>query len=180
MAVASFSIRPIDDDERDEFGRVVTATWGSPIVLSRGGAHDVRELPALVAVEAVTGAWLGTAAYRMEGDECELVEIEAHERHRGVGTALLEAVAVAARAAGANRMWLITTNDNLDAMRFYQRRGFHLVRLWPDAVMESRRRKPEIPTIGDYGIPIRDEVELEIDLRAPAEADRRGHASEER
>jgi ribosomal protein S18 acetylase RimI-like enzyme len=63
----------------------------------------------------------------VEGDSCELVTIDSLDEGSGVGTALVEAVAKAARAAGCCRLWLITTNDNLRALRFYQRRGFELV-----------------------------------------------------
>jgi hypothetical protein len=57
---------------------------------------------------------------------------------------------------------VITTNDNLDALRFYQRRGFRLAALHRGAVDDSRARlKPQIPPIGDHGIKLRDELELE-------------------
>ena len=60
---------------------------------------------------------------------------------------------------------MVTTNDNLDALRFYQRRGFRLDRLRPGAVDVSRDTlKPEIPRTGEHGIPLRDEVELVMSL----------------
>ena len=61
-------------------------------------------------------------------------------------------------------MWLITTNDNLNALRFYQKRGFELVAVHRHAVDESRKIKPEIPLVGENGIPIRDELGLELAL----------------
>lgn len=61
----------------------------------------------------------------------------------------------------------MTTNDNLDALRFYQRRGWRLVAVHPDPLEESRRLKPSIPTVGLFGIPRRDELELEAGLEAP-------------
>ena len=75
----------------------------------------------------------------------------------------------AARGGGpdrARRAWLparglTTTNDNVDALRFYQRHGFRLVELRPGAVDAARRLKPEIPATGAHGIPLRDELELE-------------------
>jgi GNAT superfamily N-acetyltransferase len=161
---AACLVRPIRDDEREELGRRVADRWGSSIVVSRERAQDVLDLPALVAVAAPGGDWLGTASYRIEADECELVQIEAFERGRGVGSALLEAVVAVARSARAKRLWLVTTNDNLDAIRFYQRRGWRLVRVWRDAVTRARRLKPEIPLVGERGIPITDEIELELPL----------------
>ena len=78
----------------------------------------------------------------------------------GIGSALLDALRH--EIGDGERIWLVTTNDNLEALRFYQRRGFRLSALRTGAVDESRRRlKPQIPTVGDFGIPIRDEIELE-------------------
>ena len=73
-------------------------------------------------------------------------------------------VRAAAVAAGCRRLWLITTNDNLPALRFYQRRGFVLAALHRDAIAASRRLKPQIPLLGLDNIPIRDELELEMAL----------------
>jgi hypothetical protein len=62
----------------------------------------------------------------------------------------------------AQRVWLVTTNDNLDALRFYQRRGFRIAQVRPGAVDETRKTlKPSIAEVGDFGIPIRDEIVLE-------------------
>ena len=66
--------------------------------------------------------------------------------------------------SGCNRLWVITTNDNLDALRFYQRRGFRITKVHTDALTERRKLKPEIPETGLYEIPMRDEIELEKDL----------------
>jgi hypothetical protein len=40
--------------------------------------------------------------------------------------------------------------------------GFHLAFVRLGAVDESRKIKPTIPAIGEYGIPVRDEIELEL------------------
>ena len=75
---------------------------------------------------------------------------------------MIEAVWLLARRQGCTRLWVITTNDNVDALRFYQRRGFRLVRVHRGAVDRSRASlKPEIPPVGAYGIPLRDEIELD-------------------
>ena len=92
----------------------------------------------------------------------ELVAINAFERGKGIGTALIEAVA--ASLLGFDSLRLTTTNDNLDALRFYQRRGFQLSALRPGAVDAARRLKPSIPALGDYGIPLRDEIDLVLRL----------------
>jgi GNAT superfamily N-acetyltransferase len=81
-----------------------------------------------------------------------------------VVTALIEALISKLRAEGVSALRVTTTNDNLDALRFYQRRGFQIVAVRPGAVDESRRVKPSIPVIGEHGIPIRDEIELEREV----------------
>jgi len=135
--------------------------WGGALHARRGELVDVLASPGFVAEEG--GRRLGLATFRRDGGDCELAFIAAFERHRGVGTALLEAVRQA--AAGCERLWVVTTNDNLDALRFYQRRGFRLVDLRPEAVDEARATlKPAIGGVGEFGIPIRDELELELRL----------------
>ena len=139
----------------------VEGVWGETVV-SRGRSWRPADLPAFVAT--VGGEPAGLATWRVEGDEAELVSIEARLADRGVGTALLRAVRAAAADAGCRRLWLVTTNDNTSALRFYQRRGWVLVAVHLGALEASRRLKPSIPLRGNDGIPIRDELELECAL----------------
>lgn len=133
--------------------------WGGPVVVSRGILHNLLELPALIAER--DGARCGLLTYRVETTGWEIASINAVPLRLGTGTHLIEAVAHQAAEAGCRRLWLITTNDNVDALRFYQRRGFALVAVHRNAVDEARTLKPSIPLVGNYGIPIRDELELE-------------------
>jgi len=121
------------------------------------------DLPGFCAV-GQNGRPLGLATYEIIGDECQLVTLHAFQPFAGIGTALVQAVRDVAADEGCRRLWLITTNDNLDALRFYQRRDFELVAVHRDLRDTARRLKPSIPLVGDYGIPIRDELELEIGL----------------
>jgi GNAT superfamily N-acetyltransferase len=108
------------------------------------------------------GCLAGVLTYVVRSDACEVLTLHAVESWRGAGTALLAGVGRIAAERGCTRLWLITTNDNVDALRFYQRRGFTLAALRAGAVDHSRARlKPEIPLVGAYGIPLRDELELE-------------------
>lgn len=125
---------------------------------------DPLDHPALLAEDEQDGRLLGVVTYVLDRDgaHCEVLTLHTAQQWQGVGTALIEAVERLAAQQGCRRLWLITTNDNVDALRFYQRRGFCLAALHRGAVDDSRARlKPEIPTVGDYGIPLRDEVELE-------------------
>ena len=117
------------------------------------------ELPALVA--EADGERAGLATYRIEDGDCELVTLDALTVGGGIGGALVEALADTARAAGCARLHLVTTNDNLPALRLHQRHGVVLAAVRLDGVAASRRRKPQIPATGHAGIPIRDELVLE-------------------
>ncbi len=111
------------------------------------------------------GRLVGVLTYVVEGAGCEIPTLHVDDPRRGLGTTLVAAVEKVARRAGCARLSVITTNDNVDALRFYQRRGFRLAGLHPGGVDESRARlKPEIPETGEYGIPIRDELILEKEV----------------
>ncbi len=131
-------------------------------VARKGELVDATAHPQLIA-----GELQGVLTYVIDGEDCEVLTLHAEPRHTGAGTALLDAVARLAGEAGCSRLWLITTNDNVDALRFYQRRGFRLTNVHVGAVDDARARlKPQIPKIGDHGIPLRDELELELLLAA--------------
>jgi GNAT superfamily N-acetyltransferase len=154
------AVRPLGAADRAWAGGVLTDSWGGTTIVSLGQAHDTTALPGLVA--EFGGERLGLATYALdENGACELVTLDSLSPGRGVGGALLEAVVERAVGARCSRVWLITTNDNVRALRFYQRRGFDLVAVNRDAVTRARREKPQIPETGQEGIPLRHEVELE-------------------
>ena len=105
---------------------------------------------------------VGIATYAHGGDRSELaaLAVTADRRRRGIGGRLVDVVASAARRRGAGELWLVTTNDNLDALRLYQRHGFRLSALHAGAVDRARITKPTIPLLGRHGIPIHDELVL--------------------
>ena len=155
-------IRPLQDEDRDWVEQLITERWGGPLVVGRGRAWKPAELPGFAAYGE--GRCVGLVTYELENAACEIVTIDALVEGRGVGTALLEAVKAAARAAGCSRVRLVTTNNNLRALAFYQRRGFRLVALIPNAIADGRKLKPSIPEVDEDGLPIRDELHLELAL----------------
>lgn len=157
-----FEITSVDDAWRPWAMELIAQEWGGVLMVTRGRVHSMRELPGFIALHH--GEPVGLALYRLEGDECELMSLNSLVEGRGIGAALIEAVRRAAQNAGCRRLWLITTNDNLGALRFYQKRGFRLAALYPNALEDSRRLKPQIPLIGLEGIPLHDELELELKL----------------
>ncbi|MDQ2689433.1 MAG: GNAT family N-acetyltransferase, partial [Chloroflexota bacterium] len=140
----------------------VRDAWHGEVVIAHGDAYRPAEQEGVVALDG--DRIVGHASYRTRGREAELTAIVVEPRRAGIGTRLLERVEEACRGLGCARLGVTTTNDNLDALRFYQRRGFRLVGVRPGAVDEARVMKPEIPEIGSYGIPMRDEIDLELDL----------------
>jgi GNAT superfamily N-acetyltransferase len=157
-----FWIREAQEVDREWMREVATRRWGSPVVVSRGQAHSVESLPGLLAMRH---DWpLGLLTYHIAGSECEIITLDSMIGGMGLGTMLLAAIQQTARAARCQRLWLITTNDNTTALRYYQKRGFRLVAVHIDALEHSRRIKPEIPLIGNDGIPLRDEIELQMIL----------------
>jgi len=158
----SLVIREPQGGEHAWIERFLTGAWGSTTVVSRGTAHDASRLPALLAVE--NSEIVGLATFRLADGDCELVTLDALRPGQGIGSALLSAVGEDAGRHGCDRLWLITSNDNLNAIHFYQRRGMRLVAVHRGAIDEARRIKPSIPLIGEHGIPIHDEVEFELPL----------------
>ena len=154
------SVKPITDSDRAWVLGVVRH-WGADFVVTRGRKVYPAELDGFAA-EDEAGERIGLVTFEIVGDQCEIVTLDAFSRFSGVGTALIKEVSSVARRAGCRRIWLITTNDNIDALRFYQRRGFVIASVHCEAIAESRRMKPSISQIGQYGIPIRDEIEFEI------------------
>jgi GNAT superfamily N-acetyltransferase len=156
-------VRPREPADEPAVGAFL-AERHSARVARLGRLERPLDHPALLAER--DGALAGVLTYVIGRDECEILTLHAAEQWRGVGTALLEAVERIAAERGCRRLWLLTTNANVDALRFYQRRGFRLARLNPGAVDEARARlKPELPAVGEHGIPIRDELMLEKEPR---------------
>jgi GNAT superfamily N-acetyltransferase len=152
-------IRPREVADGPEVGRFL-ARWNAVRVARLGRVEMALEHPGLVAEDG--RRLVGVLTYILDGDQCEVLTLHVDQRGQGVGSALLATVRRVAAEASCSRLWLITTNDNVDALRFYQRRGFRLAALHVGAVDDSRARlKPEIPLIGAYGIALRDELELE-------------------
>jgi ribosomal protein S18 acetylase RimI-like enzyme len=153
-------IRTVEPKDQKWISKLLTQHWGSQMVVSRGILHDASRVPGFVA--SLEGEKVGLVTYHIEGQNCEIVTLDSWRKNQGVGTMLIEVVKSEAQRRGCQRLWLITTNDNLPALGFYQKRGFNQVAVHPNAIKESRRLKPSIPNIGLNGIPIRDEIELEM------------------
>jgi len=155
-----YTIHPLIESDRDWVRQFMIDHWGDEIMVVHGMVLRPHEFPGFVALDGEQ--CVGLLTYRIDGSECEVLSLDSLRPGSGIGSALIAAVVGVARAAGCARLYLITTNDNLNALRFYQKRGFVLAALRPNALAETRKLKPSIPPIGLDGIPLRDEIELEM------------------
>jgi N-acetylglutamate synthase-like GNAT family acetyltransferase len=155
-------VTELTDDDRKWVKERTELLFGGDFVVSREVVHDPHKLPGFIAAEGPER--VGLVTYNIADGSCEVVTIDALCQFMGIGTELLETVEAAARAAGCTRLWAITTNDNLDAQRFFQKRGFVISEVRLGTMAKIRLLKPNIPEEGCYGIPIRDEIEFERPL----------------
>lgn len=151
-------MREVVASDRAWVERVLIDRWGSTQIARRNELVNAAELLGLVA--EVNGATVGLLTYRERHGQIEVVTLDALRKSVGVGTALLAHLAELACRGHCARIWLVTTNDNLPALRFYQRRGFRVVAVHVGAVDRARAAKPGIPAVGLDGIGIHDEIEL--------------------
>lgn len=155
-------IHPKNPENDNWIPDLLRQRWGSTEVISRGVLKDASQLSGFVACQG--SQHLGLVTYKITKRDCEIVTLDSLIKGMGIGTALIETVLNHARDVGCRRAWLVTTNDNLVAIRFYQVRGFRMAALRPNVIAKYRELKPIIPFTGLDGIPIRDEIEFEIYL----------------
>jgi N-acetylglutamate synthase-like GNAT family acetyltransferase len=134
--------------------------WGSDILVTRGNVYKASDLDGLIVYE--NGKIVGLGLYKIRND-CEIVLLETFIQNKGIGTNIIEKIKEIAKTKNCKRIWLITSNENINAIRFYQKRGFHISNIYLNAMDEARKIKPEIPKYSN-GIEIRDEIEFEINI----------------
>ena len=159
-------ITELSDDDRKWVKERTELLFGGDFVVSRDEVHDPHHLPGFIAAEGPER--VGLVTYAVDGDACEIVTIDSLCQFMGIGTELLETVEAVALAAGCTHLWTITTNDNLDAQRFFQKRGFVISAVRLGSMSKIRLLKPNVPRTGYHGIPVRDEIELRKPLDRPA------------
>lgn len=161
--MTQYTLRPLMTQDRPVVTSLLVREWGSTVAVGRslGGALDASTLPGWFA--EADGEVVGLLTYFVRDGVAVLATINAFTGG-GVGLLLVNALVEECRARGVRSILVTTTNDNTRALRFYQRAGFRLSALHVDAVTESRKIKPEIPARGLDDIPIRDEIELTMEL----------------
>lgn len=152
----------IDEFSRNAIMNFIIKSWKSDIIVVKGKVHNMSKLSGYVAIE--NNEIVGLITYCIENNECEIVSLDSINENNGIGSNLIDKVYDMAVDKKLQRIWLITTNDNIRALKFYQRRGFNMKKIYINAVNDARKIKPNIPLIGYYDIPILHEIEFEKEL----------------
>jgi len=155
-------IRTIENSDRQWIKSIFNEFWGGDIIITKGFIHSFNDLDGFIATS--NNEKVGLITYKITDKELEIVSLNSFRENKGIGSSLVDTIMTLARKQKLKRVWLLTTNDNVDALKFYQKRNFTLKNIYPDAIKLSRKLKRSIPLIGNYGIPIRGEIELEIIL----------------
>jgi len=156
-------VRPISPEDREWVADTIGSAFGSVRLMSNDRMIDDASLLDGFAAE-IDGRPIGCALVNEIDGDTELVALVTTYRGAGVGGALLEAVVERGRRDRWKRLWLVTSNDNTDAIRMYQRAGWNWTDFRRDAITRARAMKPEIPEVGNHGIPIRHEIHFEAPL----------------
>ncbi|MBR5932258.1 MAG: GNAT family N-acetyltransferase [Lachnospiraceae bacterium] len=152
----------MDPASRERINALIVRQWYTMQMVVHGESIDLGSADGYYACEG--DEIVGLITYRTAGNEMEILSLDSFQEGRGIGTGLLETVVAEARETGIRRIMLVTTNDNLAALRFYQKRGFDMCRFCRNALDQARKIKPEIPLTGMDGIPLKHEIELEMVL----------------
>ncbi|MBE6022253.1 MAG: GNAT family N-acetyltransferase [Cellulosilyticum sp.] len=155
-------LREISSKNREDINSFIQEHWYSTEMVLRGQIVDMTTVEGIVAYE--DEKIIGLLTYEIKNRECEILSLDSLVQNKGIGCRLIECVYRVAKKATCSRIKLITTNDNINAIKFYQKRGFDMLRIYRNALDISRKIKPSIPTIGDFGIPLKHEIEFEMNL----------------
>jgi GNAT superfamily N-acetyltransferase len=155
-------IRAVQPEDSEQIRSLMIRDWGGEPLIVHGNAYYPSTMPGLLLF--CGGSLQGLLFYDPQEAFYEIIALEVFKKFQGWGTELLEAFKAQALKEGCTTLKVMTTNDNLDALRFYQRRGFTLTEIALNAADQARQLKPAIPLIGDHNIPLQHELILEMKL----------------
>ena len=158
---ADIPVRDAAPADKAWIAETLEREWGGAAIALHGEMIDALALPAIIA-----GEHAGLLTYRIDIDRAraDIVTVNSFSPGRYIGTALIDGLILRLRDKAMRSLHVTTTNDNVDALRFYQRRGFCIEGIRPGALADSRKFKPTIPATGAYGIALRDEIDLVREL----------------
>ncbi len=153
-------IREIVQTDRKAVDEFIEHQWFTMKMVIHGESIDLGTADGWYVVE--DNEIIGLITYRIAVNEMVILSLDSLHENQGIGTALLNQAIKKAETSRCSRISLTTTNDNLNAFRFYQKRGFDIAAFHRNALDQARKIKPEIPLTGMDGIPLKHEIELEI------------------
>lgn len=152
----------ISAENRQLINEFISSHWFSTDIVVRGELVDMTKVDGFVMFDKEN--IIGLITYRIIEKECEIMSLDSLKEKQGIGSSLIQKVKEIAVNRKCKKLKLITTNDNINAIYFYQKRGFDMVAFYYNSMEVSRILKPSIPELGDYDIPLRHEIEFAINL----------------
>ena len=156
-------VSEITPADRDWVATTLVQEWTSTSVARGGELVEAAGLSGSLAT--LGGRRVGLVLVNVSEGEFEVVAISTTRPRSGVGRALMERCFAEARATACRRVWVVTTNNNVAAIAFYQHVGLDLLALHRNAVRASRKLKPTIPVRDAEGVRIDHEIEFELLLQ---------------
>ena len=152
----------ISSSNRNLVNAFIKQHWYTTTMIIRGKEIDMTKVDGFYFRDGKT--IIGLITYIVYNNTLEITSLDSLQENQGIGSELVETVIHEAKERNLQKIVLITTNDNINAIRFYQKRGFDMAHLFRNAMDISRKLKPEIPSIGDNSIPLRHEIEFELSI----------------
>ena len=152
----------ISSSNRNLVNAFIKQHWYTTTMIIRGKEIDMTKVDGFYFRDGKT--IIGLITYIVYNNTLEITSLDSLQENQGIGSELVETVIHEAKERNLQKIVLITTNDNINAIRFYQKRGFDMAHLFRNAMDISRKLKPEIPLIGDNSIPLRHEIEFELSI----------------
>ena len=152
-------IERITYNTRELVNQFFIDNWFSTDMCIRGQVIDCTKVDGFLLQE--DNKIIGLITYTFFDDICEIISLDSKKEKQSIGSKLLHKVELIAKDNNCKKIRLITTNDNLKALQFYQKRGYYITKVYPNSMEIVRKLKTNIPLIGENGIPLRDEIELE-------------------
>ena len=152
-------IERVSDELKVKIKNIFIENWNTDFMVSKSKIHYVDNLESFIYINE--NQIKGLLTFYIENNEMEIVSLDSFEENLGIGTLLLNKAIEFFMKNSLKKLWLITTNDNLNALKFYQKRNFKICNFHLNTVANSRKIKPSIPKLGYNNIPIEHEIELE-------------------
>ncbi|MDO5556520.1 MAG: GNAT family N-acetyltransferase, partial [Clostridia bacterium] len=140
-----YEIIEINNNMRNRVNEYLINEWESTNIIVRGKIIDGTKLEGFVVLNNGNNI-IGLITYLIyDNNEMEIISLNSNIEGIGIGKKLIDKVKEIAIKKDCKLIKLVTTNDNVEALKFYQKRGFVISNIYINAMEKSRKLKPEIP-----------------------------------